>query len=106
MSSTHKKNCLSLGRNKIEKGNYFEEDIPLFSSCTPWRNMGWCRGTEPLMKFLDNGDTCNTSPVSKRKFSIILQTHTPYYIHANFRQLLLSTSGVENSSSLRNVSCL
>jgi hypothetical protein len=106
MSSTHKKIWLSLGRNKIEKGNYFREDMPLFSLSTPQRIMGGRKDIDPFMEFLDHEDTCNTSPVSKRDFSIILQTHTHYCIHKKFRKLLLSSSGVENSSNFRNVACI
>jgi hypothetical protein len=44
-------------------------------------------------KFLDNGATCTTSLVSKRTFSIALKTHTLYYIHTTFRNILLFSSG-------------
>jgi len=53
---------------------------------------GGRRGIDPLMEFLDNGDTCITLPVSKRKFSIILQTNIHYYIQATFRELLISST--------------
>jgi hypothetical protein len=53
-------------------------------------------GIDPLREFLDTRENCITSPVSKRKFSIILLTHTPYHIHRTFRKLLLSSSGMEN----------
>jgi len=38
------------------------------------------------MEFLDNGDTCNTLPVSKRTFYIVLKALTQYYIHKTFRK--------------------
>ena len=50
------------------------------------------------MEFLDNGETCNTSLVSKRTVSIVLTTHKPHHTHTTFRKLLLSSS----SEHLRN----
>jgi hypothetical protein len=32
------------------------------------------------MEFIDNEATCNTSPVTKRTFSMVLKTHTPHYV--------------------------
>jgi hypothetical protein len=49
----------------------------------PERYVGTIYPTPPLystMQFLDNGETCNTSQVSKMTFSITLKTPTPHKI--------------------------
>lgn len=50
----------------------------------PERYVGTIYPIPPLystMEFLHNGETCNTSHISKMTFSIILKTHTPHYMH-------------------------
>jgi len=53
----------------------------------PERYVGTIYPISPLystMQFLDNGETCNTSQVSKVTFSITLKTHTSHYIYTMF----------------------
>jgi len=53
----------------------------------PERFVGTIYPIPPLystIEFLDNGETCNTSQVSKMNFSTTLKTHTPHYIHTMF----------------------
>jgi hypothetical protein len=54
------------------------------------------------MEFVDNGETYNTLPVSKRTSYIVLKSQKPYYIHKTSRKQPTE----EESSSFRNVWCI